>query len=108
MGNLLLSNLLKSICLDLHQTLADSEFASKLLYFKQISSFWSIIVMDYVENLISIDSLSMHREQIVPKLDEILQLMKSRNFVHGDFRSSNLFGEMPDARPEIQRKCFCH
>jgi hypothetical protein len=19
-----------------------------------------------------------------------------------------LFGEMPDARPEIQRKCFCH
>jgi RIO-like serine/threonine protein kinase len=53
--------------------------------------FWKIIVMEYLD-LKPVCDLKNHASIICGKLAEIISLMRDNEFVHGDFRSSNVLG----------------
>jgi thiamine kinase-like enzyme len=87
----------ESYCFELHDLLANNNMAPKILKTFTIKPYWNVIVMERL-NLVEIDSdhLTEHRSELNEKVSNILNLMREHNFVHGDLRSSNVFGELDE------------
>jgi len=87
----------ESYCVELHELLAAHNMAPKILKVSEAPAFWKIIVMEYLD-IIPACSLRHHAQDVSVSVSHILKLMRENQFVHGDFRSTNVLGVLIDGK----------
>ncbi len=81
----------ESYCMELHELLAAHKMAPKILKVSDAPPVWKIIVMEYLDTM-PVCSLRDHAQDINVSVSNILKLMRKTQFVHGDFRTTNMLG----------------
>ena len=75
--------------LDAHNCLAMQNLAPKVLYSANLCGAWVVVVMEKIQNSVTLSSASMNKK-LKASLRNAVQTLHSNNFVHGDLRPPNI------------------
>ncbi|ETN18043.1 hypothetical protein PPTG_03762 [Phytophthora nicotianae INRA-310] len=81
---------------EVHEYCAKAGVAPALLHCETLVSGWIFIVMEKSNSALLVNVLQergLARQLLEPKINQIRELLRAKNFVHGDLRVSNLMWE---------------
>ena len=75
--------------LNAHEELAESNLAPEVISHETLAGGWNAVVMKKVDG-IAVSDLTSVSQETKNELKEVLQVLSSANFVHGDLRPQNI------------------
>ena len=84
-------------CVDAHRLMADNGYAPSIIAYKQVTSQFHVIVMEFIPNAVTLHEYiksKQSREHTVDQLKEhcskALHIMHTGGYCHGDLRGNNI------------------
>ena len=84
-------------CIDAHRLMADNGYAPSIIAFQQVTSWYHVIVMDYIHNAESLYEYiknKQNKEHTVDQLKEhctkAVRILHTGGYCHGDLRGNNI------------------
>lgn len=78
-------------CREVHDACHNNGIAPKILYYVELDSDWSLIIMEYLQDYLSLDDLSDNKRiNMHSNILKAVDILHRLHFVHGDLRGPNI------------------